>query len=128
MKLKKSLTFGVITLFSVTTLAACGGGGTSDSSSASGGGKASGEQVLRVTEQQEMPTADLSLATDRISFIALNNVYEGIYRLDDKSKPQPAGAKEKVQVSDDGLTYTVKLREEAKWSNGDPVYSCRLCF
>lgn len=25
MKLKKSLTFGVITLFSVTTLAACGG-------------------------------------------------------------------------------------------------------
>ena len=37
MKLKKSLTFGVITLFSVTTLAACGGGGTSDSSSASGG-------------------------------------------------------------------------------------------
>ena len=26
-----------------------------------------------------------------------------------------------MQVSDDGLTYTVKLREEAKWSNGDPV-------
>ncbi|QQV79524.1 hypothetical protein JG559_08965 [Enterococcus faecalis] len=103
--MKKSLTFGVITLFSVTTLAACGGGGTSDSSSASGGGKASGEQVLRVTEQQEMPTADLSLATDRISFIALNNVYEGIYRLDKDNKVQPAGAAEKAEVSEDGLTY-----------------------
>ena len=32
-----------------------------------------------------------------------------------------------MQVSDDGLTYTVKLREEAKWSNGDPVTG-RLCF
>lgn len=121
MKLKKSLTFGVITLFSVTTLAACGGGGTSDSSSASGGGKASGEQVLRVTEQQEMPTADLSLATDRISFIALNNVYEGIYRLDKDNKVQPAGAAEKAEVSEDGLTYKIKLNKDAKWSDGKPV-------
>ncbi|MGH2179972.1 ABC transporter substrate-binding protein, partial [Enterococcus faecalis] len=56
-----------------------------------------------------------------ISFTALNNAYEGIYRIDDKSKPEPAGAKEKVQVSDDGLTYTVKLREERKWSNRDRV-------
>ncbi|HIB3677129.1 TPA: oligopeptide ABC transporter substrate-binding protein Opp1A [Enterococcus faecalis] len=121
MKLKKSLTFGVITLFSVTTLAACGGGGTSDSSSASGGGKASGEQILRVTEQQEMPTADLSLATDRISFIALNNVYEGIYRLDKDNKVQPAGAAEKAEVSEDGLTYKIKLNKDAKWSDGKPV-------
>ncbi|WP_270785634.1 oligopeptide ABC transporter substrate-binding protein Opp1A [Enterococcus faecalis] len=121
MKLKKSLTFGVITLFSVTTLAACGDGGTSDSSSVSGGGKASGEQVLRVTEQQEMPTADLSLATDRISFIALNNVYEGIYRLDKDNKVQPAGAAEKAEVSEDGLTYKIKLNKDAKWSDGKPV-------
>ena len=34
-----------------------------------------------------MPTADLSVATDTISFTALNNVYEGIYRLDEDSKP-----------------------------------------
>ena len=38
-----------------------------------------------------------------------------------KASRNQRGAKEKVQVSDDGLTYTVKLREEAKWSNGDPV-------
>ena len=120
-EIEKSLTFGVITLFSVTTLAACGGGGTSDSSSASGGGKASGEQVLRVTEQQEMPTADLSLATDRISFIALNNVYEGIYRLDKDNKVQPAGAAGKAEVSEDGLTYKIKLNKDAKWSDGKPV-------
>jgi oligopeptide transport system substrate-binding protein len=68
-----------------------------------------------------MPTADLSVATDTISFSALNNVFEGIYRLDKDSVPQPAGAAEKAEVSEDGLTYKVKLREDAKWSNGDPV-------
>ena len=71
--------------------------------------------------QQEMPTADLSVATDTISFSAINNVFEGIYRLDKDSVPQPAGAAEKAEVSEDGLTYKVKLREDAKWSNGDPV-------
>lgn len=48
-------------------------------------------------------------------------MYEGIYRLDKDSKPQPAGASELAEVSEDGLTYKIKLREDAKWSNGDPV-------
>ena len=63
----------------------------------------------------------MSLATDTISFSALNNVYEGLYRLDADSKPQPAGAAEEAEVSEDGLTYKIKLRDDAKWSNGEPV-------
>ncbi|EAA0286443.1 peptide ABC transporter substrate-binding protein, partial [Listeria monocytogenes] len=81
----------------------------------------SAEQVFNVVVSQEMPSADLSLATDTISFSALNNVYEGLYRLDAESTPQPAGAAEAAEVSEDGLTYKIKLREDAKWSNGDPV-------
>ena len=34
--------------------------------------------------------------------------------------PQPAGA-ETVEISDDKLVYTFHLREDATWSNGDPV-------
>jgi oligopeptide transport system substrate-binding protein len=68
-----------------------------------------------------MPTADLSLNTDVIGSVALNNVYEGIYRLGESQEPEPAGATEKAEVSEDGLTYKVKLREDAKWSDGKPV-------
>ena len=123
MKLKKSFALGVIALFSVSLLAACGNGGTTDDSS---GGKTasekpSGEQVFRVNVLQEMPSADLSLATDNISLTALNNVYEGIYRLDLDNNPQPAGAKEKAEVSEDGTVYKIKLNEDAKWSDGQPV-------
>ena len=48
-----------------------------------------------MVESQEMPSADPSLATDEVSFTTLNNVYEGIYRLDKDNKPAPAGAAEK---------------------------------
>jgi oligopeptide transport system substrate-binding protein len=122
MKLKKSFALGMVTLFSLTALTACGGSSSSESSSStSGGKKASGDQVFRVTVLQEMPTADLSMATDEISFTALNNVYEGIYRLDKDNKAQPAGAAEKAEVSEDGLTYKIKLNENAKWSDGKAV-------
>ncbi|WP_207695271.1 oligopeptide transport system substrate-binding protein [Enterococcus sp. DIV0212c] len=110
-----------VMMLSTLVLAACGGGKTGSTDSSTDSKKASGEQLFKLVVQQEMPSADLSVATNTISFSALNNVYEGLYRLDDKSKPQPAGAVELAKKSDDGLTYTFKLREEAKWSNGDPV-------
>ncbi len=121
-RMKKKWTFGVVALCGLV-LAGCYGGGDADtkSSDSASGGSASGDGVFNLVVPQEMPTADLSLATDTISFTALNNVYEGIYRLDKDSKPQPAGASELADVSDDGLTYKIKLREDAKWSDGDPV-------
>ncbi|EPH93606.1 MULTISPECIES: peptide ABC transporter substrate-binding protein [unclassified Enterococcus] len=120
--MKKSLTFGIVAVCGLV-LSGCYGGGSADSDSNSSGSSSSGDSngVFNLVVPQEMPTADLSVATDTISFTALNNVYEGIYRLDEDSKPQPAGATEMAEVSDDGLTYKIKLRDDAKWSNGDPV-------
>lgn len=118
-----------VMMLSTLVLAACGSGGKTDSTdSSTDSKKASGEQLFRLVVQQEMPSADLSVATNTISFSALNNVYEGLYRLDDKSRPQPAGATEMAQKSDDGLTYTFKLREDAKWSNGDPVVAADYVY
>lgn len=123
MKLKKSFAFGFITLFSLT-LAACGNGGakTDDSgSSKTADGNPSGEQIFKKVELQEISTADLSKSSDVISGTALNNVYEGLYRLDLENKPQPAGAAEFAEVSKDGLTYRIKLNEKSKWNDGKPV-------
>ncbi|MCB5951407.1 peptide ABC transporter substrate-binding protein [Enterococcus sp. BWT-B8] len=119
-----------ILLLSTLVLAACGSnsGGTDTSGGSSSSGTASGEQLFRVVVQQEMPSADLSAATDTISFSALNNVYEGLYRLDENSKPQPAGAVEFAEISDDNLTYTLNLREDAKWSDGEPVVAADYVF
>ncbi|MDN6639603.1 MAG: peptide ABC transporter substrate-binding protein [Tetragenococcus sp.] len=113
--MKKRCLLGVMSV-STILLTACTTGGTAEGNESS-----NGDQVFNLSVVQEMPSADLSLATDTISFTALNNVYEGAYRLDEDSEPQPAGAAEMADVSEDGLTYNIKLREDAKWSNGDPV-------
>lgn len=113
MKLHRKLVVGLL-IFSGILFSACD---TKDKTAAVD----KEDQVFNYIERQEMPTVDLSLATDDVSFIALNNIYEGLYRLDQENMPQPAGAAEKATISQDGLTYKVKLRKEAKWSDGEPV-------
>lgn len=119
--MKKKVTFGFVAVCGLVFAGCYGGSSDTGSSNTKSSGSASGGGVFNLVVPQEMPTADLSVATDTISFTALNNVYEGIYRLDKDSKPQPAGASELADVSEDGLTYKIKLREDAKWSNGEPV-------
>ena len=50
----------------------------------------------------------------------LRDLYEGLVIYDAKAQVVP-GVAESWEVSEDGLTYTFTLREDAKWSNGDPV-------
>ena len=50
----------------------------------------------------------------------MRDLYEGLVVQDAAAKIVP-GVAESWTVSDDGLVYTFKLRQNAKWSNGDPV-------
>src|SRR5690606_13458596 len=50
----------------------------------------------------------------------LKDLYEGLVAQDAKGEAIP-GAASSWEVSKDGLTYTFHMRENAKWSNGDPV-------
>ena len=89
-----------------------------DDTSKDGGKKE--EKVLRLNNGVEPSSFDPSVAFDAVSWAPLNNLMEGLVRLNDKNEPEPAMA-EKIDVSDDGLTYTFTLRDNAKWSNGDNV-------
>ena len=50
----------------------------------------------------------------------LRDIFEGLVMQDAKAELIP-GAAESWTVSDDGTVYTFKMREDATWSNGDPV-------
>ncbi|KAF6510928.1 Oligopeptide ABC transporter periplasmic oligopeptide-binding protein OppA [Geobacillus stearothermophilus] len=122
--MKKRFSFFLVLLLALSTfLAACGGGKDNNNAQGGQGGEKPAEkkeQVLNLLESQEIPSLDSALATDAVSFIVLNNVMEGLYRLGKDNKPVP-GIAESYEVSQDGKTYTFKLRQDAKWSNGDPV-------
>src|SRR5207302_7074100 len=47
-------------------------------------------------------------------------VFEGLLVLDEKLQPAP-GAAEKMDVSTDGLTYRLTLRDGLKYSDGQPL-------
>lgn len=82
----------------------------------------SGEKVLRLNNEKEPTSFDPAIGFDAVSWNALNNLMEGLTRLGDDHTPEPAIA-EDWDLSEDGKTYTFHLREDANWSNGDPVTS-----
>lgn len=103
-------------------LAACSGGdkNTADDNKKPAEEAPKAEQVLNFINGDTIPSMDPSLATDEYGFQFLGATMEGLYRLDEKGKPTE-GIATKHEVSDDGKTWTFTLREDAKWSNGDPV-------
>ncbi|MFN3632777.1 ABC transporter substrate-binding protein, partial [Exiguobacterium profundum] len=110
-----------VTLLSSAFLAACSTGEETDSSQGSTGeGSADEAQVLNLLDSSDIPSLNPTLATDAVSFNVLNNVNEGLYRMDEEDNPTP-GMAESHEVSEDGKTYTFKIREGATWSNGEPV-------
>ncbi|QAY68235.1 ABC transporter substrate-binding protein [Paenibacillus protaetiae] len=62
--------------------------------------------------------------SDTASGDAANFIYANIYDYDREGNVvvEPWSlASDKVQISEDGLTYTIKLKTTAKWSDGQPV-------
>lgn len=78
------------------------------------------EQVLNLIMNAEIPTMDSALVTDAVGFDLLNNVNEGLYRLNQENIAVPAISDGEPTVSEDGLVYTFTLRD-ANWSDGSPV-------
>ena len=72
------------------------------------------------TTSAEIPTMDLSKATDSVSFTQISNTFEGLYRFTSASKLEPALATSE-KISKDGKTYTFTLRKGTKWPTGDTV-------
>jgi oligopeptide transport system substrate-binding protein len=48
-------------------------------------------------------------------------IWRGLYSMDIDNQPQPAMADGEPQVSEDGTVYTVAIKEDANWSDGNPV-------
>ena len=117
----KKINFKVILGLIVTTLllSACGkSGGLYDDSG----------QTYRVATSSDMNTLDTVLATDTVSFTIYNQVFEGLYTLNGKDEAIPGIAKGDPKESNNGKTLTIKLRKNAKWSNGDPVTAHDFVF
>ncbi len=111
--MKKKL--GILSLAALSlVIAACSNG-----ESTSGGEEST--QAITVTVNGELASLDSISSTDTPSQNTIANVMEGLYRPADNGSNELGMAEAGPTVSEDGLTYTFKIRDNANWSNGDPV-------
>lgn len=78
------------------------------------------DQVININWGAEPPSLDPGLATDTTSGDVITNIMDPLVKLDKDLEPIPNLAKSWT-VADDGKTVTFKLRDDGRWTNGDPV-------
>jgi oligopeptide transport system substrate-binding protein len=135
MKLKKIFSTALAVALAGSLLAACSNGNdekgaspsaskTPEASKPAQESKSSQEnqtpKEFRFSLASEPPSLDPALMVDAQSSIVASGLFDGLTRLNSAGEPQPAIAKT-WDISEDGKTYTFHLRDDAKWSNGDPV-------
>ncbi len=86
------------------------------------------DQTLTFPLQDDIATFDPAEVSSGVDITFTNEMYVGLYRLDNNLQIQPVIATGKPDVSSDGKTYTFHLRHDAKFSNGDPVKSADVLY
>ncbi|MCM3784442.1 peptide ABC transporter substrate-binding protein [Neobacillus mesonae] len=127
MKRKSLLVLLTLVLAFGTVLAACGSDNSNEGSQGEGSEATPAEQVLKINLSAEPPTFDPAQAQDSQTNTVLKLLYEGLVRMGEDGNPIP-GVAESWEISEDGLTYEFKLRDNAKWSNGDAVTANDFVF
>jgi oligopeptide transport system substrate-binding protein len=78
------------------------------------------DKTLNLSMTSDIATMDISKVKDNNSFEGVNAAMEGLTRLDENNNATP-GVATSWEVSEDGLTWTFKLRDNSYWSNGEKV-------
>jgi ABC-type transport system substrate-binding protein len=79
------------------------------------------DQTLSFPIAQDVTDFDPAQISTPADVDVLRNVFSGLYKFDQQLKEVPDLAVGMPSVSADGLTYTFRLRHDAKFSNGDPI-------
>lgn len=108
--MKKTISFIVsFMLIAAIALTGCGGSGANKEA-----------KILRTNNSSEPGSLDPALAQGTHESWILDHIFEGLMKRNEKGEVVPGMAKE-YTLADDDVTYTFILRDDVKWSNGDPV-------
>ena len=120
-KLKKLCAVIMAATISTTLFIGCGSsndGSTSSKGNSNASDTVKQELVFNLGADPE--TIDPTINTASEASTVILNAFECIMTLDENDNAVE-GAAESVEVSDDGLVYTIMLRKDGKWSDGEPV-------
>jgi oligopeptide transport system substrate-binding protein len=115
-----SLVVGAVAAIAIS----CGSGDGGSVSNDDGGG----EQVFRLRLAGDPESLDPQQADVEDEISIVKQLYRGLFAYDKDLNVVPSVAtevptKENGGISEDGLTYTLKLRDDVTWSDGTPLSS-----
>lgn len=111
----KNILIGSASVLAVILLASCG------KTSAAKETENGSNHVLRVIENAEVPTIDSTKSYDTVSGSVISKIQAGLYRINQENEVEPDLAETLPQISEDGKTYTVKLRQNLTFSDGSKI-------
>lgn len=82
-------------------------------------------QTITIALTQEPPQLNSMKATDQVSGLVLGHLKEGLVRYDRRGQIVP-GVAERWELNDEGATFW--LRDDALWSDGEPVTAHDFVF
>lgn len=86
------------------------------------------QQILHKGNGTEPEDLDPHIVTGVPEHHILQALFEGLVTLDPKTLQVLPGIAESWDISEDGKVYTFHLRDNARWSNGDPVTANDFVF
>ena len=111
--MKKILASTAALAMVATTLTGCGGSGDITAES--------GKTNLTVAVGGDFALPDPAIVDDSITANVLAQCYDGLYKLDKDGNVVANLAEDLPTISEDGLTYTIKLKDGLTWSDGTPL-------
>jgi oligopeptide transport system substrate-binding protein len=85
------------------------------------------EQTFTYRVLDEHSSVDPQVVEDVTGSEIVRDLFEGLMNQNAAGELVP-GVATGYEVSDDGLTYTFTLRDDARWSNGDPVLASDFVY
>ncbi|WP_263330911.1 ABC transporter substrate-binding protein [Paraclostridium sp. AKS73] len=113
---KRLISLGLISTMLFTV--GCSSKGSESKDSGKTNSASSGKSITLVAGGNPQTTNPL-YANDRASMTLMNAIYSPLYVIEGEEKTLYLA--EKVDISDDYLTYKVKLRDNLKWHDGKPI-------
>ncbi len=124
--------------FTAVSLAACGGSASDTGTSSSAGAVSSSSASTAVSEIKqggtyivgqsgEPATLNPDATSDDYNYAIAQNLFSRLYKLNNYYQAIPDLATS-YEVSDDSLTWTFHLHEDAKWTDGEPVTSADVAY
>ena len=117
--MKRFISLLMAVLMTATLLAGCGG---------NGGSGGNGVPTVTPRNTSHMTTSDPFATTNTHDYTVHENIYEGLYDLNEATGGYDLRLAEKVEANEDATEYIVTLRQGVKFHNGETMTADDVVF